>query len=252
MCEQEQAFTPSPSEKAQLFLPLLFLIKQLPGTESGTGNVRISSWYSANNAVWPSGGSFLCGTTEDHLVDRFWQINVQNYSANPTATVYFYYNTAEIQSIPQTELLMQRWNSAAVPACKWETPPVGTVNTSLKYVRVTGISDFSPWAMTRSSAPLPIELLYFKASWKDQQYSSALLEWQTASEINNDYFEIQRSTDAINFTNIHTIPGAGNSNTLLSYEFIDQFEISYASAETVFYYRLRHNKIRKYKFRSEK
>jgi hypothetical protein len=37
------------------------------------------------------------------------------------------------------------------------------------------------------------------------------LNWATASEINNDYFTIERSPDAVNFTEINKMKGAGSS-----------------------------------------
>lgn len=194
--------------------------KSTSGTESGTGSLILSSWYTASNTVWPSGTS-LCGSaSENDVTDRFWVITPSGYSANPTADVYFYYNAAsELDGISETDLLMQRWNNSCCGAfaCKWETPPVGSVNTTNNYVLVSGLNNFSPWAMTRQGAPLPIELLYFKARWKDQQYTAVFLEWATAIEINNQHFEIQRSADAINFTTIKIVSGAGNSDQNINY-----------------------------------
>jgi hypothetical protein len=50
-----------------------------------------------------------------------------------------------------------------------------------------------------------------------------ILEWVTASETNNDFFTLQRSADGFSFTDISTIDGAGNSNQLNNYQFIDQY-----------------------------
>lgn len=51
---------------------------------------------------------------------------------------------------------------------------------------------------------------------------ASLLKWRTASEVNNDYFEIQRSIDNKNFVIVGKIQGAGNSNAIKAYEFIDR------------------------------
>jgi hypothetical protein len=67
--------------------------------------------------------------------------------------------------------------------------------------------------------PLPIELLSFNAHYKNQ---SVYLNWQTASETNNDYFSIEKSNDAENFEIIASIPGAGNSIMLRKYELVDR------------------------------
>ncbi len=66
--------------------------------------------------------------------------------------------------------------------------------------------------------PLPIELLYFKGK---STSTGNLLEWSTSSEINNDYFTLEKSEDAVNYNEIGIIDGAGNSNSLLTYDFTD-------------------------------
>jgi hypothetical protein len=66
--------------------------------------------------------------------------------------------------------------------------------------------------------PLPIELIFFNAIAEDD---NVRLEWLTATEINNDFFEIHKSTDGITWQVIGTIKGSGNSNTPLMYNFID-------------------------------
>lgn len=213
-----------PFGTASAYFPFKFS-KTTSGTESGTGSLTVSSWYTAANAFWPSGTS-LCGlASENDVTDRFWVITPSGYSANPTADVSFYYNAAsELDGNPvETDLLMQRWNNSCCGAstCKWETPPVGTVYPASDYVLVSGLNSFSPWAMTRQGAPLPIELLYFRAHWKDQQYTAVKLEWKTAVEINNEHFEVQRSLDAVNFATIKIVPGAGNSSQVISYNDYD-------------------------------
>ncbi|MBW6483892.1 MAG: T9SS type A sorting domain-containing protein [Vicingaceae bacterium] len=67
--------------------------------------------------------------------------------------------------------------------------------------------------------PTPIELISFTG--KELTPTSNLLEWITSSEINNNFFTLERSEDALNFEPIATIKGAGNSNTLEHYSFID-------------------------------
>jgi hypothetical protein len=66
--------------------------------------------------------------------------------------------------------------------------------------------------------PLPIRLLSFEANEVNRNIE---LLWTTASEINNNYFSIEHSQDAIHFIGILRISGAGNSNTKLYYSAID-------------------------------
>jgi hypothetical protein len=67
--------------------------------------------------------------------------------------------------------------------------------------------------------PVPIELLNFNANQLGKQVK---LDWQTATEINNDYFTIERTADGINFETLDTIDGAGNSIYTLSYYTFDE------------------------------
>lgn len=55
---------------------------------------------------------------------------------------------------------------------------------------------------------LPIELIYFRANPKDQH---VLVEWETATEINNDYMVVEHSIDGRNFTDLTKIVGAGTT-----------------------------------------
>ncbi|MCO5230462.1 MAG: tandem-95 repeat protein [Chitinophagales bacterium] len=78
---------------------------------------------------------------------------------------------------------------------------------------------------------LPVELLYFTVDVKD---CSVVLNWATASELNNDYFEVQRSVDAINWEVLSQVIGHGTTNNRHEYNYVDGSALS----GTV-YYRLR-------------
>lgn len=67
--------------------------------------------------------------------------------------------------------------------------------------------------------PLPVELLLFEGSVYEE--SKVKLNWCTASEKDNDYFSIDRSSNGKDFTNIGRVKGVGNSQMLSKYSFID-------------------------------
>jgi len=84
-----------------------------------------------------------------------------------------------------------------------------------------------PCHQPTSLATLPVELISFEAECENQNIT---LEWSTASEINNDFFTIERSMDGVNWQIISTVSGAGNSNSRMYYSFIDinnSFQNSY-------------------------
>jgi len=80
------------------------------------------------------------------------------------------------------------------------------------------------------SDALPVELIDFTYTVTD----NVNLYWSTASEINNDYFEIEKSTDGINFEHIGGVNGNGNSNSIIDYNYIDKNPLNGIS-----YYRLK-------------
>jgi hypothetical protein len=74
------------------------------------------------------------------------------------------------------------------------------------------------WPYFIGATPLPVELLSFTG---EREKEIVALRWSTASEINNDHFDLQRSYDKENYTTIGTIMGAGNSTIVNSYVFND-------------------------------
>jgi len=69
---------------------------------------------------------------------------------------------------------------------------------------------------------LPIELLFFNSQTGDHKIS---LKWATASELNFDYFDIEKSGDGLNFKTISNIKGNGTSYERHDYEFEDNFPL---------------------------
>jgi len=91
-------------------------------------------------------------------------------------------------------------------------PAAGTVTTPAP------IANFSPLAIAYIPTPLPVEMLDIAIKCED---GKGMLTWQTASEINNDYFVIERSLDAVNWGEIGRENGNGNSNSIISYLWVD-------------------------------
>lgn len=78
---------------------------------------------------------------------------------------------------------------------------------------------------------LPVELISFVAACDKGTIN---INWQTASQTNNNYFTIERSSDASHFDTIGTVQGAGSISQAMEYSFIDPNPITGIS-----YYRLR-------------
>lgn len=81
---------------------------------------------------------------------------------------------------------------------------------------------------TLPATPLPVVLSYFEVELKA---SGTLLIWETSLEINNDRFEIERSTDGSSWEVIATILGNGTVTKPSHYQYAD----NYNSGSTTFY-----------------
>lgn len=82
------------------------------------------------------------------------------------------------------------------------------------------IDDFTvSWNTAYEPAPMPVELASFKAK---KGKDGIELTWQTASEHQNDYFLIERSTDGLAFKSIGNIKGQGTTKNRQVYTFTDK------------------------------
>ena len=82
------------------------------------------------------------------------------------------------------------------------------------------------------NAPLPIDLISFDVF--SDECNKVKLVWKTASEINNDFVEIQRSEDGRTYLSLGKIKGT-NTSKIATYQFID----GEAMDGTIYYYRLK-------------
>ncbi|GAB4237906.1 MAG: hypothetical protein Tsb0034_13240 [Ekhidna sp.] len=81
-------------------------------------------------------------------------------------------------------------------------------------------------------AVLPVELVAFGGKYHDNQ---VILDWSTASEINNEGFYVERSRDGRDFNSLAFVKGKGNSSDMNHYRFSDLLPLN----SDAVYYRLR-------------
>ncbi|QEC67318.1 T9SS type A sorting domain-containing protein [Panacibacter ginsenosidivorans] len=118
-------------------------------------------------------------------------------------------------------------------------PSTGTwysyLNDSVAAINSTSVSVTLPpgayYVFTSKDIVLPINLLSFTAEKSGKQ--AVQLKWSTSNEINNQYFEIQRSSNGTNFTTIGKLNALINSSSVKQYNFTD------AKAGNINYYRLK-------------
>lgn len=162
------------------------------------------------------------------VIDRWWDITSSLASPIPAVTLSLSYLGAENTLSPATDVLcIQHWNGSV-----WDNgnnggtgsyTSTGTAGSTVAGPHtVTGTSTvtyFSPYILSRITATLPIELLSFTGECKG---TKVLLNWVTASELNNNYYTIERSADGNSFESIGIVTGGGTSSTTLHYSYSDE------------------------------
>jgi len=148
---------------------------------------------------------------------------------SPSYTVKFdYTNYPEALLDESTLILSSRLDNSV---SSW-TDISATLNTTLNTLTKSAISNTSSeFILTNPTSPLPITLLSFEANFNTHKVD---LKWITSSELNNDYFTVERSKDALTWEEVIRTNGAGNSNVNIEY-----VETDYNPYEGISYYRLK-------------
>ena len=192
----------------------------VPATNAATATATLTLYYTqaeftAYNAAKPAPYPALPVDAADALNNK---ANLRITQFHGTGTYPGNYNGGTVDLINPVDAKIV-WSGA--PLNRWEVT-----------FDIVGFSGFYLHT-TVTNAPLPINLLSFSGR---NNGNSNLLEWATSSEQNSNYFELQRSTDGINFVKAATITAAGSSSTNRNYNYNDN--ISSFTAR-LFYYRLK-------------
>jgi hypothetical protein len=167
-----------------------------------------------------------------------WYINKTDINSNNgLVTLYFDfgdYGIGNSPGVPSNYVLLYRNSpSATFSIVPGTTPSVSSdqVRFAVDASNITTNFYYTIGTLDPTTSPLPIELLNFSGNCNG---NNTHLKWSTASEINNDYFTIERSIDAISYELLGKVDGAGNSVQTLNYSFVDPTPI-----EGTGYYRLK-------------
>ncbi len=147
-------------------------------------------------------------------------------SGNQTVELYFgtndfVYSGSRTTVVKNTSTAATTWvdiGGTGGPATSG-TPVGGSVTSTSSPTAFTSFSRFTLGSKLTGLNPLPVELLNFSGEVVD---NGNMLFWQTASELNNNYFDLERSADGVNFYKISQIAGSGTTNNTVSYYFLDK------------------------------
>ncbi len=155
-------------------------------------------------------------------------------SNNASARVALYYEDAAGSGIlSPTDTRVAHYSSVS---SKWENMGGSGASPITSTVTFTSFSPITFGStVSYGSNPLPVELVSFEATVTENK--KVALTWQTATELNNDYFVVEKSLNAIDFDEVSIVESKalnGNSNSTLNYSLVDSEPYLGAS-----YYRLK-------------
>ena len=163
----------------------------------------------------------LDGTLDHISYVEYWKLNRTSGTSTPTVTLSW--GTPRSGGlVNEADLRFARWDGSVWrdlgAASVTGTKASGTLDNS---VAITAFSDSNPYTLATIDAinPLPIELTSFSARMRD---GVVALNWTTKSEINNNYFTLEKSMDGVNWTPFAQVDGAANSSVEINYGEVDE------------------------------
>ena len=149
--------------------------------------------------------------------NEYWRVE----TASPaTSNLKLHWNgQSDVQSTI-SNLRLAFWNGSLWDQLTTTTSPTGTPSSGFL---VAGPLSYSTQFVTFGTTdedvtPLPVEFLHFRAASSNDVVT---LEWATGSEVNNDFFEVQRSADGNEFQIIGSVNGYGTTVERQDYSFTD-------------------------------
>ena len=163
---------------------------------------------------------------------------ISNTPTNPDANGIYQPNGTN-DGVTAYRHLTNNFSMYRVPGLAWvicsDNPPFVNCLTFIDFKSGSATDNTPPigaWdALTQISTALPVELTSFKLNIA---HENVLLEWKTATEINNSGFEIEKSNNALSWKTIGFVEGKGTSFEDNQYKFEDK-----TPQEGINYYRLK-------------
>ncbi len=226
-----------------------FAINWSPDGSLSAANETARDYSSVTLNIMSNYHSSTNGADASFIMGRFWNVDTQGNGFDEPVNIRFYYDPAELTDIvtaadnystanssSKRELQWFKLNSEFNPSSNnsstfnpdvYLTPSsMGGGSCERNYVQFDGLTSFSGGgagvgvgAAFAGTPVLPVELLDFTGRLVNDNYVQ--LDWQTATEINNQGFDVERSQDGLNWERIGYVEGHGNSVETHSYSFDD-------------------------------
>jgi PKD repeat protein len=167
------------------------------------------------------------------VINGLWYQRLNHVTGTNAANITIYFDDAAdgVSSVANT--LMTQWGFGVTPV-QWRdlgtVTPVAAASPALSKVTKSAWNTFTTenFNIAPQSIPLPVELINLHAVCTG---TGVNVMWETISEINSNYFSVERSENGISFEEVGVLSAAGNSSTVREYKFTDDF----TPAKTVYY-----------------
>lgn len=155
--------------------------------------------------------------SESDYLNRYWSVSSSdltvinyNWSAN--------YIQSDVVGV-ESSIIASKYDGAWVE--------FNSVDVTNNVLSGNNGSSFSTFSGKTGIVALPVELVRFEGEIEE---GFVQLSWETSSEINNDYFVIEKSFDGVSFNEVGKVHGNGNSTVTNQYYFTD-----FSNKGTAFY-----------------
>ncbi len=192
------------------------------------GNVTVSHTGASASSSVVSIADASAGNTIIIRSDDFWTVSTTGISAGVFRIQYGGTGLGIVSSVAHLHSCLVNSVVATHIAGSGTTTNPRVERSALTF---TNLNNSFYVGSDNASSPLPIELTAFNAALS---LNGVLLSWSTASELNNDFFTIERSTDGEVFEEVSVVKGKGTSHLANSYTSLDEVPLSGIS-----YYRLK-------------
>ena len=186
----------------------------MPATLSsvGTNDFNVAVFSGAASNGQPNGSPF---TNLSPIVNANWIIN-RNSGTTPTDITFSWSESlegGEFTDAPDNQIGISRYDGAI-----WD--PIVGINgdNSGNSVTRTGVNTFSPFIVAVLGTPLPLKFGNISAARKNQIVN---VQWESLSEDNVDFYEVQKSSNGLSFTKAGVVNALGNNLPSYNYGWVD-------------------------------
>ena len=207
--------------------------RMVSGTPNGYDASALTSCNDSSTQAGVTSFKLKQLSTEGHL-----KLTPNSQPTGGTYGLNFYTANFDKSTWSNNKVAVFKRSEGSTDNCIWGvagTLPSDNATGRLKsddYLSFTGASSFSEFGPGgESGGSLPVTLSNFEATIGNGVVE---LEWTTQSEMDNDYFSVERTSDATNYEDVVSVEGAGNSIVRIDYSATDEEPLEGTS-----YYRLK-------------